>query len=64
MLDRGGSSDAWFALARRFEKQCERLGSATYCLQEWPEPDDASADIDDSSYGEYRRSFYWTSEQP
>jgi hypothetical protein len=40
-------SDAWFALAERLEWGCWQLGSVTYCLSEWPEPDDARADVDD-----------------
>jgi hypothetical protein len=43
----GAGSDAWFALAERLELACGQLGSATYCLSEWAEPDDASADVDD-----------------
>jgi hypothetical protein len=45
LLDTGqGDSDVWFGLAGRLKKGCWQLGSATYCLQEWPEPDDARAD--------------------
>jgi ribosome-binding protein aMBF1 (putative translation factor) len=40
-------SDAWFELGERLHQGCKRLASATYCLREWPEPDDAHADIDD-----------------
>ncbi len=48
VLDADGvCSDAWFALAERLELACCQLGSATYCLSEWTEPDDASADVDD-----------------
>jgi hypothetical protein len=43
----GVRSDAWFALAERLQSACWQLGSVTYCLSEWPEPDDASADVDD-----------------
>ena len=45
----GVRSDAWFALAERLQSACWQLGSVTYCLSEWPEPDDASADVDDRS---------------
>jgi hypothetical protein len=38
-------SDAWFDLAERLGKACWQLGSATYCLHEWPEPDDSRADV-------------------
>ncbi len=40
-------SDAWFELAERLQRAARRLGSATYCLHEWMEPDDDRADIDD-----------------
>jgi hypothetical protein len=40
-------SDTWFELAARLERACWQLGSATHCLREWPEPDDAAADVDD-----------------
>jgi hypothetical protein len=43
----GVCSDAWFALAERLESACCQLGSATYCVSEWAEPDDASPDVDD-----------------
>lgn len=42
----GVRSDAWFALAKRLQSACWQLGSATYCLSEWEEPDDASPDVD------------------
>jgi hypothetical protein len=29
----------------RMADACSRLGGATYCLFEWPEPDDAQADV-------------------
>jgi hypothetical protein len=40
-------SDTWLLLAARLGKVYRQLGLATYCLYEWPEPDDARADIDD-----------------
>jgi hypothetical protein len=40
-------SDTWFGLAGRLKTECYQLGSATYCLREWPEPDDARADVDE-----------------
>ncbi len=39
-------SDVWFELAERLHQECRRLASATYCLSEWREPDDARADAD------------------
>jgi hypothetical protein len=40
-------SDAWFGVAERLQAACWRAGSATYCLREWREPDDARPDVDD-----------------
>lgn len=39
-------SDDWFELAHELQRACWRLGSASYCLHEWVEPDDAHADLD------------------
>ncbi|MGO9489179.1 MAG: hypothetical protein ACLQBB_09170 [Solirubrobacteraceae bacterium] len=39
-------SDAWFELGCRLQRECRRFGSAWHCLHEWPEPDDAEADLD------------------
>lgn len=49
LLDAGQRvhSDAWLLLAERLGKVYRQLGLATHCLYEWPEPDDARADIDD-----------------
>jgi hypothetical protein len=41
------SSDVWFSIAGRLKTECRQLGSATYCLREWPEPDDERADVDE-----------------
>lgn len=38
-------SDVWFAASRELQRACYRLGSATYCLFEWAEPDDGEADL-------------------
>jgi hypothetical protein len=40
-------SDAWLELAEQLQRACRRLASASYCLYEWAEPDDAHADIDE-----------------
>ncbi len=40
-------SDAWFELGEELAHACWRVGSASHCLYEWPEPSDARADIDD-----------------
>jgi len=39
-------SDVWFELGERLQQECRRLASATHCLGEWCEPDDARADVD------------------
>jgi hypothetical protein len=38
-------SDSWQAIGERLKHACERMASASYCLHEWQEPDDARADI-------------------
>ena len=38
-------SEGWHALSQRIRDAYERLESASYCLHEWPEPDDSRADI-------------------
>ena len=43
------SSDEWFALAERLHRACRRVGSAQHVLLEWPEPEEARADLDDLS---------------
>jgi hypothetical protein len=40
-------SDAFFEIAERLRFECWRFASATYCLMEWVEPDEARADVDD-----------------
>jgi len=41
-------SEAWVVFGEKVAKAYKRLSSATYCLREWVEPDDATADIEDS----------------
>ena len=54
-------STAWVEFAKRLSRDCKRLGSATYCLFEWPEPADERADVDDEIKG--RRSVWdWDSD--
>ncbi|HSZ13094.1 MAG TPA: helix-turn-helix transcriptional regulator [Solirubrobacteraceae bacterium] len=43
----GVCSDVWFEVGERLQRACGRLGSASYCLWEWREPEDSRADIDD-----------------
>lgn len=45
--DPPAASDAWFEAAESLQRRAWRLGSASYCLREWPEPDDERADVDD-----------------
>jgi hypothetical protein len=45
-------SDLWLALGRELLGDCRRLGSASYCLHEWPEPGDERADRDEPRAGE------------
>ncbi len=40
-------SDEWFEIAEELRLDCWRLGSATYCLHEWQEPDDSQPDLED-----------------
>jgi hypothetical protein len=47
LADDATDSEAWFAFGERLGKAYKRLGSATYCLREWAEPSDDTADIDD-----------------
>lgn len=51
-------SDAWFDLAERLRKACWQLGSASYCLHEWPEPDDSRADTDEETRFRGRRNVW------
>jgi len=48
LADEATDSEAWAVLGEKAGEVCKRLGSATYCLREWVEPNDALADIDDS----------------
>jgi hypothetical protein len=49
LLDAGSRarSDSWLCLADRLPDAARSIGAALYCLSEWPEPDDARADVDD-----------------
>jgi hypothetical protein len=40
-------SDVWFALKHDLERGARLMAATTYMLREWPEPDDAQADVDD-----------------
>lgn len=45
--DRVAASTDWYQLGERVNHTSARLASAIHCLNEWPEPDDATADIDE-----------------
>lgn len=53
------SSDAWFELTERLQRACWQLGSATHCLTEWTEPDDAKADVDTQVQYSRRHTWLW-----
>jgi DNA-binding PadR family transcriptional regulator len=40
----------WFEFSERLQRATWLLASASYCLHEWPEPDDSTADIDEPPY--------------
>jgi hypothetical protein len=40
-------ADAWLEMAETLWRTCRLVGSASHCLYEWPEPDDARPDVDD-----------------
>jgi hypothetical protein len=40
-------SDAWLGMAEELSRSCRLVASASHCLYEWAEPDDAHADVDD-----------------
>ncbi len=55
--DPAATSNDLFALSDRLRGASWRLGSATYCLNEWPEPSDAEADIEPPT-PHHRRDFH------
>jgi|SRR5579875_1260037 len=59
LADESARSDAWYALAGRVGKACQRVGSATHCLREWPEPDDAQPDAASDEHGGRRNYRLW-----
>lgn len=50
-------SQVWLDLAGRLANACRWLASATYCLREWPEPDDTKADL---GHGGVRDFILWS----
>ena len=54
----GTSSETWLELGERLAAAFWLMRSATYCRDEWPEPEDAQADRDDAPRGQLgRRNF-------
>ena len=53
------SSEDWFAMSDALNRAGSQLASATYCLREWSEPDDATADIDNDSRRWPRGDMTW-----
>lgn len=51
----GGSSEELMGIGHRLVREYWRLASATYCLREWPEPDERRPDFDDPA----GRSLSW-----
>jgi hypothetical protein len=59
LADEATDSEAWVGFGEKVGKACKRLGSATYCLREWVEPSDATADIEDSRHSGRRNPRNW-----
>jgi hypothetical protein len=54
----GTDSTTWFALSERLRQAGRLFASSTYCLREWPEPDESRADMDEPPHEQrHRRSF-------
>lgn len=51
-------SETWFKINERL-RSAWLLGSATYCLREWPEPSDDARDVDDSQRLGRRNTRLW-----
>jgi hypothetical protein len=45
LLTTDADSDAWVAMAKRLYRAAWRVASTTSIVSEWPEPDDAKADL-------------------
>jgi len=52
----GQKSEPWIRLSMRLLQTCWQVGSALYCLKEWPEPDDAHADMEEFPIGDPRKA--------
>jgi hypothetical protein len=53
------TSDEWYEIGAQLHTAVRRIGSATYCLGEWPEPDDATADKAPDGQVERRNHQAW-----
>jgi len=51
----GGSAEELMRIGDRLHREFWRLASATYCVREWPEPDEGTKDSDEWS----RRAGFW-----
>jgi hypothetical protein len=56
-------SEEWFELSERLRLTSWRLASATYCQNEWAEPDDESPDVDESPGPRPGRRAIWAWDQ-
>jgi hypothetical protein len=56
-------SEEWFELSERLRLASWRLASATYCQNEWAEPDDESPDVDESPGPRPGRRAIWAWDQ-
>jgi hypothetical protein len=59
MDEETGDSEAWVEASRQLKADCWNLGSATYCLREWAEPDDARADQESRRVRTLRNTSSW-----
>jgi hypothetical protein len=64
LVDDAAPSESWFVRGERLQRACVWMGSATYCLREWSEPDDARADVDDGTRRGRRNPGLWRPDAP
>jgi hypothetical protein len=57
--DQDCTSDEIIAVGDQLREACWRLGAATYCLHEWAEPDDVSADLPELAERGKRNTLLW-----
>jgi hypothetical protein len=56
--DLAPTSDELLALADPLREAIRRVAFATYCRNEWPEPDDTRPDLDDAALEQLGRRHY------